>query len=112
MKYQLFFSAVIISVAATSGCATKTYGRQGTLTGYEKESMTCREIDLEMARTRGFVDHVNKESEFSGKDVLAFLGDFGIGNNMERSSALESANSRITQLQDIRTMKKCGANPT
>lgn len=111
MKYSIFFSTVILSVAVLSGCATKTYGRQGTLTGYEKESMTCREIDLETAKTRGFVDHVNKESEFSGKDVLAFLGDFGIGNNMERSSALESANSRITQLQALRAMKKCGANP-
>lgn len=112
--YRLFagISLTVLSVVALNGCATKTYGRQGTLTGYEKESMSCREIDLDMARTRGFVDHVNKESEFSGKDVLAFLGDFGIGNNMERSSALESANGRITQLQDLRAMKKCGANPS
>lgn len=70
--------------------------------------MTCREIDLDMAKTRGFIDHVNMESEFSGKDVLAFLGDFGIGNNnMEKSAALESANNRIESLSVLRRMKQC-----
>ena len=102
------FTLLIISI---QGCATKTYGRQGTLTSYEKDSMTCREIDLELAKNRGFVDYVNKESEFSGRDVLAILGDFGIGNNMEKSAALESANKRIEQLRDLRDGKKCGANP-
>jgi hypothetical protein len=92
-----------------AGCyTTKTYGRQSTLTNYEKASMTCREIDLDMAKTRGFIDHVNMESEFSGKDVLAFLGDFGIGNNnMEKSAALESANNRIESLSVLRRMKQC-----
>ena len=107
---------IILAISALltisiQGCATKTYGRQGTLTSYEKDSMTCREIDLDLAKTRGFIDHVNKESEFSGRDVLAILGDFGIGNNMEKSAALESANKRIEQLRDLRDGKKCGANP-
>lgn len=73
--------------------------------------MTCREIDLDLARTRGFIDHVNKESEFSGKDVLAILGDFGIGNNMEKSAALASANVRIEGLEAQRRAKQCAANP-
>ncbi len=73
--------------------------------------MTCREVDLELAKTRGFVDQVNKESEFSGRDVLAFLGDFGIGNSLEKSAALESANKRIEQLQTLRDTKKCSVNP-
>ena len=108
MKSRLpILVAALAAVFAMSACATKTYGRQGTLTGYEKDTMTCREVDLELAKTRGFVDHVNKESEFSGKDVLAILGDFGIGNNMEKSAALESANKRIEQLRDLRASKKC-----
>ena len=102
----------VLMLALIQGCATKTYGRQGALTSYEKDSMTCREIDLDLAKTRGFVDHVNKESEFSGRDVLAMMGDFGIGNNMEKSAALESANKRIEQLRDLRNAKKCSANPT
>ena len=94
----------VLMLALIQGCATKTYGRQGALTSYEKDSMTCREIDLDLAKTRGFVDHVNKESEFSGRDVLAMMGDFGIGNNMEKSAALESANKRIEQLRDLRKL--------
>lgn len=111
MKHAVIFAASILVLASIQGCATKTYGRQGALTSYEKDSMTCREIDLETAKVRGFVDHVNKESEFSGRDVLAILGDFGIGNSLEKSAALESANKRLAQLRDQRDAKKCSANP-
>ena len=108
-----FISIICLMLGATAlqGCATKTYGRQGTLTNYEKETMTCREIDLEIAKTQGFIDHVNTESKFSGRDVLAILGDFGIGNSLERSAAIESANKRIEQLRDLKTAKKCSVNP-
>lgn len=111
MKRTVILATFILALVSIQGCATKTYGRQGTLTSFEKDSMTCREIDLEMAKVRGFIDHVNKESEFSGRDVLAILGDFGIGNNMEKSAALESANKRTEQLRDQRDAKKCNVNP-
>lgn len=39
----------------------------------------------------------------------AILGDFGIGNGMEKSAALESANKRLEQLGEQRNAKKCGA---
>ena len=109
MKRALVLAASIFTLATIQGCATKTYGRQSTLTSFEKDTMTCREIDLDLAKTRGFIDHVNKESEFSGKDVLAVLGDFGIGNNMEKSAALASANSRIESLGQLRRSKNCPA---
>jgi len=111
MKHIVILATVTLALVSIQGCATKTYGRQGILTSYEKESMTCREVNLEMAKVSGFIDHVNKESEFSGRDVLAILGDFGIGNNLEKSAALESANKRIEQLRDQRDAKKCNANP-
>lgn len=107
MLRSVLLVTAIASVLFVQGCATKTYGRQGALTTYEKDTLTCREIDLEVARTRGFVEHVNKESQFSGRDVLAILGDLGIGNSLERSAALESANTRIEQLRDLRAAKKC-----
>ena len=111
MKAAAIVLVLIAEISVLQGCATKTYGRQGSLTNFEKDSLTCREIDLEIAKSQGFIEHVNKESEFSGRDVLAILGDFGIGNTMERSAALESANNRIAQLRDLRSAKKCGANP-
>ena len=92
-----------------AGCATKTYGRQGALTDYERDTLTCRDVDIETAKARGWIDTVNKESEFSGRDVLAILGDFGIGNSLEKSSAIESANKRLEGLRDLRSSKKCEA---
>ena len=89
------------------GCATKSYGRQGALTDYEQSTLTCREIDLELAKVQGWIEHVNKESAFSGRDVLAVLGDFGIGNSLERKSAIGSANVRTEQLRALRVKKNC-----
>ena len=109
MSHAVVVATVLLALSAVQGCATKNYGRQGPLTSYEKESMTCREIELDLAKTSGFVDHVNKESEFSGLDVLAILGDFGIGNSLEKSAALESATRRIEQLRELRDAKKCSA---
>ena len=109
MNRTVLLAAAAMALVLLQGCATKTYGRQSQLTGYEKTSMTCREIDLDLAKTRGFIDHVNKESKFSGKDVLAILGDFGIGNNMEKSAALESADVRISDLNALRQTKQCPA---
>lgn len=111
LKRSTILVASMLALLTIQGCATKTYGRQGTLTSYEKDTMTCREIDLEMAKTKGFVEHVNKESEFSGRDVLAILGDFGIGNNLEKSAAIESANKRVEQLREQRDAKKCSVGP-
>ena len=112
MHRIIALTASIAALFVLHGCATKTYGRQGTLTSYEKDTMTCREIDLDIAKTRGFIDLVNKEGEFSGKDVLAILGDFGIGNAMEKSAALKSANARVASLGELRSSKQCPAKST
>lgn len=108
MKRILLIFTAVFSLLAMQGCATKTYGRQGELTSYEKDSMTCREIALEQAKVNGYIRHVNKESEFSGRDVLAILGDFGIGNAMEKSAALESANKRMDELDTLSRARRCG----
>lgn len=96
-----------IGLVILGGCATKTFGRLGPLTAMERNTLTCREIALDSARTSGFIERVNSESQFDGKDVLAFLGDFGIGNSMEKSAAMESAIARTRQLDQLRASKNC-----
>ncbi len=98
---------ITVGMFFLQGCATKNYGRQGILSSYEEEYMTCREINLELAKMQGFIEYVNKESEFSGEDVLAILGDLGIGNYMEKKDAIESANNRIAALNDLKNRKHC-----
>ena len=65
MKRTVFLATSVLVLVSIQGCATKTYGRQGTLTSYEKDSMTCREIDLETAKVRGFIDYEIAASGFS-----------------------------------------------
>ena len=106
------FLVLAISLVVLSGCSTKNYGRQGEITQYEQDTMTCREIDLEEAKVHGFLAHVEKESEFDGRSVLSFLGDFGIGNMMEKDNAVKSANARLAQLQTLRVKRNCTSAPT
>ncbi|MBF6631852.1 MAG: hypothetical protein ITG01_11985 [Comamonas sp.] len=108
MKKLILIAAV--TAAALAGCATKNYGRQGELTEFEKTSMTCRELDLEMAKVHGYLGHVDKESQFDGRSVLSFLGDFGMGNIMEKNAAMEAANKRLAQLNAARAAKNCTAS--
>lgn len=107
-KRSASFAVASIVLLALCGCATKNYGRQGQLTSYEQQNLSCRDIDLESAKVHGFLQQVDRESEFDGRSVLSFLGDFGIGNVMEKSSAVDSANQRLAQLQDLRANKGCG----
>lgn len=99
---------VLFIAFGLTGCATKNYGRQGELTKYEKDTMTCRELALEQAKVKGFIEHVEKESQFDGRSVLSFLGDFGVGNVIEKGEALKSANTRLDQLKEVEKQKKCG----
>lgn len=72
-----------------------------------RKTMNCREIQLEQAKVQGCVQAVDKESEFSGRSVLPFLGDFGIGNVIEKNAAMESADSRAYQLRMLSFERGC-----
>lgn len=105
-----FLIPLILGVSALMflGCATKHYGRQGNLTNYEKENLTCREIKLELSKIEGFVDYVNDRSTtIDGKEILAFLGDFGIGNAIEAQAARESATEKTIELRKLQVLKDC-----
>ncbi|KDP89480.1 hypothetical protein CF70_031270 [Cupriavidus sp. SK-3] len=96
-----------ICLLMAQGCATKNYGRVGTVTDFERQTMNCREIQLEQAKVAGFSQAVEKESEFSGRSILSFLGDFGIGNVIEKSAAMDSADSRAYQLRMLSFERRC-----
>ncbi|HCF7091157.1 TPA: hypothetical protein NIJ18_003111 [Pseudomonas aeruginosa] len=107
MEFKVLFGAVMVAGLSVAGCSTKNYGRQPELTDFERQTMSCREIDLEQAKVQGFLTHVREESEFDGRSVLSFLGDFGIGNMMEKDAAVDSANQRLTQLAGTKMQRGC-----
>lgn len=99
---------LIVALAATlTGCATKQYVHAAPVTQFESTTMSCREIDLEIAKTQGDQQAVDKTAEFSGLDVLAILGDWGIGNAMAHSSAQKSVDERMSNLTSLRAARNC-----
>lgn len=103
-KMMLVVGACLLTL---QGCATKNFGTQVPLTEYERQNLTCREIDLEKEKVHGFTRYIDQEAKFDGRDVLAAFGDFGIGNSMAQSAALESAQRRYYQLELAAYEKGC-----
>ena len=91
-----------------SGCATKRYGRLQPLTGVERVAYTCRDVDIELAKVAAFQQQVIEGAEFNMASALGILGDYGIGNSMERGAAEKSAVQRLGQLNDLKAEKGCG----
>lgn len=105
-------AAALVLLAASAAlsigaCATKNHGRVAPVSEVEKRELTCREIDIEIAKVDAFLEQVAENSSIDGRSVLGFLGDFGIGNTMERNAAEKSARERRQELQTLRTAKGC-----
>ncbi len=91
-----------------SACATQRYGRLQRVTPAEANYLTCEAIEVEIEKGNAFIKATNdKDAEVTGKDVLAFLGDFGIGNSMEHTDAIESATDRLNDLAELKQQKGC-----
>lgn len=104
---RLTISCAVLAALFATGCATKNYGRLQPLTGAERVAYTCREIDLEIAKVQAFQQQVIEGAQFNMASALGILGDYGIGNSMERSAAEASAARRLGQLNDLKAEKGC-----
>ena len=106
MRISTTLSFLLLSLAALGGCATKDYGRMEPVAS-DAAPTTCAAVDAQLADTQKFRTEVAHKSEFSGADVWAFLIDFGIGNAMEKSAALKSADEREQQLKAKQAQLGC-----
>jgi hypothetical protein len=107
---SLLAAVLVPTLLLTTGCATKRYGRVQPLTGAERAAYTCRDIDLEIAKVEAFKAQVAEGARFNVASVLGILGDYGIGNSMERKEADASAARRLAQLNDIKAEKGCSSS--
>lgn len=98
---------LVVALGASVGCSTKNHGRLTPLSDVERRELTCREIDIELAKVDAFLGQVSENSKIDGRSVLGFLGDFGIGNTMERNAAEKSARERRDELSALRVSKGC-----
>lgn len=76
------------------------------LSKIEQSELNCREIDIEIAKVNAFLAEI-AETGFDGRDVFAILGDFGIGNSIERGDAIKSGKKRLESLETLRKEKGC-----
>ena len=98
----------VLCATVLGGCATQRYGRMIPVSGVESSDLTCEQINAEISQVYAFKeDVVQHSSQFTASDVFGFLGDFGIGNAMEKSSAIDSANKRFNELQGLKSAKQC-----
>ncbi len=101
---------VLLAIALNTGCATKRYGRMQAVTETEAQYYDCRDIEIELAKIAAFRQEI-ADAEMDGRSVAAFLGDFGIGNAMEKDDALDSAAEREEDLLGLKTEKGCSLQP-
>ena len=106
LNKKLIFIFVIIFI--TFACATQRFGRMQHVTQIERTILDCNGLEVEIAKTQGFLDETTHQDEkFITADLLGFLGDFGIGNAMEYSDAMESGNMRLDELNELKDNKNC-----
>jgi len=106
MKTILMLGALTAACTVLNGCVTKPLGREESLTQTERSIMTCRDIDIGIARTQAFTQRIVNDPT-DARDVSGFLLDWGIGNHMEKTDALKSATNRQEQLEHLRAQKNC-----
>ena len=107
MHRALMVAIGILAAATLPGCVTKQYGRQAELLPAEKANLTCQQIGFELAKVDDYTRWVEMKSEPNGWDALAVIGDFGIGNTIERGEALKSAELRREQLAEVQQARSC-----
>jgi hypothetical protein len=98
---------LIFALGLVGGCATKRYGRAVPLTTTESQNYTCRELEIEIAKVTGFQEQIRTGARIDWRSVAGWLGDYGLGNSLERSDAEKSANRRMNELLLLRQQRGC-----
>lgn len=76
----------------------------------ETQNLDCKQIGIEIAKVEGFEQQVYEGAKIDWRSVAGFLGDYGIGNAMEKNEALKSAADRKAELRKLQADKGCPVN--
>ena len=96
----------IVPLLLLASCATHRYGRALALTDIERQTLSCEQIEVEIAKCNAFLAEIAQPVP-GGAAALGFLGDLGIGNSMEKSDARKSGMKRLEELQALKESKGC-----
>lgn len=103
-----FIVACLAGALLLQACATKRHGRALGVSSAERKYLDCKGIEIEIDKNRGLMTDIARDSgTIDGRAVLGILGDFGIGNAMETSDAMESTRMREGQLYALARERSC-----
>ncbi|WP_428946199.1 hypothetical protein ACQK5W_09720 [Pantoea sp. FN060301] len=91
-----------------SGCVLKHYPASPPIDDLQASQLDCGGVQQEIARQRDVDAQIDKTGEFDGLTVLAFMGDFGIGNGVAKGLARKHATARSAQLSSL-AQQKCAS---
>ena len=104
MRLGILLAVVLV----LAGCSTQRFGRLSPLSETEKQTLTCREIGIEIAKAEEFLFQTrNTRNNTNAMHILGALGDLGIGNVMEGNAAEQSGDVRLKELKDLSVRKAC-----
>lgn len=104
------FAVISILLALLSGCATP-HVVQAVKTS--DSSLTCSQIETEMAESDRFRTDAQKEKGMTGTNVAAviFFWPAMIGTYSNANEAIAAADARKANLMNFYTQKKCADQP-
>ena len=108
MKTNVLACLAVAALLTVTGCATKQYPQAPQVTPEESSAFTCEDIEKEIVKTKSIKEEIERTGGFDGRTVLGFLGDFGIGNGMAKSTARGKVDDRMKQLESLRQTKRGG----
>lgn len=98
---------LVLSVVLLAGCATKQYPILAPVSADEARLFDCDTLSVEVARAQSTRAEIDEIGKFSPATVIGVLGDFGVGNGIAKSNAIEKADARLLQLRNLQTSKGC-----
>jgi hypothetical protein len=101
-----------IAAVSLSGCATKRYPIATKLGPAEQSTMTCPELELELARAEMVRMRISDAAETDWRSIAGFIGDAGIGNFLAKKDAEKAIDARVASILAAQAAKHCSGGPS
>jgi hypothetical protein len=101
------YLALLCVVFLVAACATKRYDRLQSVSALEAAEYDCKDIQIELSKVAEARRQMAEQAEIDMASVMGFLGDFGIGNAMEKNAAEKTIVKREQDLLRLQAAKDC-----
>lgn len=96
-----------IALLALIGCATLRYDRLPPVSESEKQTLTCEQIELEIAKTESFLKDLQDPERITAAAVMDLLSTHGMVDSKDYDDAVESGTLRRAELLRLQWDKSC-----